>query len=94
MRAVMSPRFIRPRLLLLPFVLGALASPAFLTRSAMPLPKREVHAEAMCKGSERAVERPQHVAPSCVHCRAPLLDAPLAQATPRSAARHARRPPA
>lgn len=93
MRPVMLPRFIRPRLLLLPLVLGVLVAPAFLTTSTMP--DGSLHADAVCKNERpaRNVVVP-HDAPTCVNCRAPLLNAPLAQAKPQAPATIVALPPA
>jgi hypothetical protein len=76
------PRFIRPRLLLLPLLFGVLVAPAFLTTSAAPDADHELHVGAMCKNVDapvRKLEAPRD-APNCVNCRAPLLNAPLARA--------------
>lgn len=78
MRSVM-PRSFRPRLLLLPIVLGVLVVPALLTGSAAPA-EYDMHAGAVCSNVEpraKSALKPRS-APSCVNCRAPLLDAPLA----------------
>jgi hypothetical protein len=86
MRPVMPPRFIRPRLLLLPLLLGALAAPLFLTTSTTPDPLHDVHADAVCKNERPARNvSPPHDAPTCVNCRAPLLDGPLVQVKPARA---------
>lgn len=92
MRPVM-PRFLRPRLLLLPLVFGVLVAPAFLTTSAVRDADGDLHAGAMCKNGDvrpRKTETPR-VAPNCVNCRAPLLNAPLARAP---ASERPRPPPA
>ena len=95
MRPVMPPRFIRPRLLLLPLVLGVLVVPAFLTTSTMPDGSRDVHADAVCNNERpaRNVVVP-HDAPTCVNCRAPLLNAPLAQVKRPAPATSVALPPA
>jgi len=77
----MLPRSHRPRLLLLPLLVGVLLATAFLTTSATPGEDLDLHAGAVCKN----VPPPPKVvaprtAPSCVNCRAPLINAPLAQA--------------
>lgn len=94
MRPVTSPRFIRPRLLLLPLLLGLLVAPAFLTTSTAPDVSRDVHADAVCKNERpaRSVVSP-HGSPTCVNCRAPLLNGPLAHVKPAPATLVALPPP-
>jgi hypothetical protein len=79
------PRFLRPRLLLLPLAVGTLLIPAFLTSSAMSEASLELHAGNDCKNAVVPVRKldkiePPRKAPTCVTCRAPLINAPLAQA--------------
>lgn len=85
MPPVMPPRFFRPRLLLLPLVLGVLVAPVFLTKGT-PDPAAEVHAGALCSNDTRIEKAivPRNT-PTCVNCRAPLLNAPLASAHPGAA---------
>src|ERR1044071_1261418 len=80
MRTVMPPRSFRPRLLLLPIVLGVLVVPALLTGSAAPS-GYDMHVGAICSNVEPRAKsaRKPRAAPSCVNCRAPLLNAPLAR---------------
>ena len=99
MRPVM-PRYFRPRLLLLPLVIGAVAAPAFLVSSAESPAPGAVHADSVCTNVAKPVENPRrglspggHTAPTCANCRAPLLDAPLAQ-TDRDARPSLELPPA
>jgi len=76
-----KPRLLRPRLLLLPLVLGVLVVPALLTGSATPA-DLDLHAGAMCSNvapPAKAVVKPR-TPPNCVNCRAPLINAPLARA--------------
>jgi hypothetical protein len=94
MRPVM-PHFLRPRLLLLPLVLGVLVAPTFLVTSAQSPATAPDHAGAVCTNVARPVEKPagdyptgERHAPSCANCRAPLLNGPLARAD------HARPDPA
>ena len=80
-----DPRHLRPSLLLLP-LFGMLSVPSFLpaSESAYPL----MAAAAACPDSRRTPKAPARPpatpapreprSPSCVHCRAPLIDAPLA----------------
>lgn len=76
-----KPRFLRPRLLLLPLVFGALAAPALLTTSAIPTTADDVHAGTVCSNVEKRPEpAATRDAPTCINCRAPLLNAPVAQA--------------
>jgi hypothetical protein len=80
------PRFIRPRLLLLPLVLGVLVAPALLVRSAESPATAPGHIGAVCTNVARPIEKPpdystgERHAPTCANCRAPLLNAPLARA--------------
>ena len=80
MRSV-TPRLLRPRLLLLPLVLGVLIVPALLTGSATSA-DLDLRSGAICSNVTRppkAVAKPR-TPPNCVNCRAPLLNAPLARA--------------
>ena len=81
MRSV-TPRFLRPRLLLLPLMFGVLLAPAYLTTSAVPVPVHEEKAGTMCSNLDAPDEKmaAPSTAPHCVNCRAPLLNAPLARA--------------
>lgn len=75
-----KPRSFRPRLLLLPLLFGVLVVPALLTASS-PSSRFDIHAGAVCSNVEpraKSVVKPRP-APSCVNCRAPLLNAPLAR---------------
>ena len=77
----MPPRSIRPRLLL-PLLVVALLASALLTASAVPATDHDLGAGAVCKNAvtpARKVVTPRD-APTCVTCRAPLLNAPVAQA--------------
>jgi hypothetical protein len=79
MPAVTLPRSFRPRLLLLPLVLGALLLPAL--RTTTPAAEHEMRAGAVCSNLEpeqrrEPVKTPD--GPNCASCRAPLLNAPLA----------------
>lgn len=81
MRSVMPP-FFRPRLLLLPLLLGVLVAPALLTPSTAPNVEGDLHVGTVCKNvvtPTRKLETPRE-GPRCANCRAPLLNAPLAQA--------------
>src|SRR5689334_5940773 len=81
MRIVMLPRLLRPRLLVLPLVLGTLVAPAFLTTSSVSVADAGIRAGTICKNvPPPAKQPPPRTVPSCVNCRAPLLNAPLAQA--------------
>jgi hypothetical protein len=80
------PRSFRPRLLLLPLALGVLVAPAFLATSATPRPEHDLRAGTLCKNAvlpARKLETPR-AAPTCVNCRAPLLNAPLARTDRRT----------
>lgn len=80
MRPVTLPRSFRPRLLLLPFVLGVLVLPAL--RTTTPAAEREMRAGAVCSNVEHERRRePEKISngPNCASCRAPLINAPLAQ---------------
>jgi hypothetical protein len=81
MRPVMSPRFMRPRLPVL-LLVGALVTPAFLTTSAVPAADHDMTAGAVCRNADPRARKvvPPRDGPSCVNCRAPLLNAPLARA--------------
>jgi hypothetical protein len=81
MHTVMPPRFLRPRLLLLPLVCGVLAASAQLTTADG---NHALYARAFCKSVTLPVRKPEvpRKAPNCVNCRAPLLNAPLARAEP------------
>jgi hypothetical protein len=57
MRTLM-PRFIRPRLLLLPLVFGVLVAPAFLVTSAESPATATDHVGAVCTNVARPVEKP------------------------------------
>jgi hypothetical protein len=76
------PRFFRPRLLLLPLVMGVLVAPAYLVSSAESPATAPDHAGSVCTNVAKPVENPGigHSAPTCANCRAPLLNAPLARA--------------
>ena len=87
MRTVMPPRSVRPRLLLLPILLGVLVVPAFLTGSSTSA-EGYFRAGAVCSNERapaKAVVKPR-TAPSCVNCKAPLLNAPLAHTDPEAPA--------
>lgn len=95
MRTVMPPRFFRPRLLLLPLVFGVLLVPALLTGSTAPT-DFDLHAGAVCSNIDpkaKSVLKPR-TGPSCVNCRAPLLNAPLARADQTPATPSVALPPA
>jgi hypothetical protein len=84
---LLMPRFLRPRLLLLPLVFGVLVAPAFLVSSAEKAAVGPGHADAVCTNVARPVENPSpenspggRDGPTCANCRAPLLNAPLAHA--------------
>jgi len=80
MRPVKTPRIFRPRLLLLPLVFGTLAAPLLLSTSAVSMTDDDVHAGAVCSNVEKHVEpAATRDSPTCVNCRAPLLNAPLAR---------------
>jgi hypothetical protein len=96
MRVVM-PRSSRSRLLLLPLVVGLLVAPALLTTSTPPLADQILLVGTACKNVDVPVRKLQtpHPAPTCVNCRAPLLNAPLARADrPAPAPHSADAPPA
>jgi hypothetical protein len=79
MRAV-TPRSFRSRFLLLPLALGVLLVSSLLTGSSA-LTGLDLHAGAVCSNVDpkaKSVLKPRS-APSCVNCRAPLLNAPLAR---------------
>ena len=85
MRSVM-PHFLRPRLLLLPLVLGVLVAPAYLVTSAESRATAPDQAGAVCTNVARPIEKPpadfstgERHAPTCANCRAPLLNGPLAR---------------
>jgi len=84
MRIVMLPRYLRPRNLLLPLMFGVLLAPAFLTTSSASGTDLDLHAGTVCRNAppppKLVTPPPPRTAPSCVNCRAPLLNAPLAQA--------------
>jgi hypothetical protein len=86
MQLVTLPRSFRPRLLLLPLVLGLAVAPVFLRTAPAPATQHELAGETLCSNHEDTHERrplPDPLfdtpGPSCAHCRAPLLNAPLAQ---------------
>lgn len=79
-------RSIRPRLMLLPLVFGVLVGPAFLRMAPTPAAPHELVGDTVCSNSKDShVRRPlpdpvrESTGPNCAHCRAPLLNAPLAQ---------------
>jgi hypothetical protein len=88
------PRFLRPRLLLLPLLFGVLVAPAFLVSSTVSPAGESAHADSVCTNVARPVENPQPVAPSCANCRAPLLNAPLARADRKARSAPVELPPA
>jgi hypothetical protein len=85
-----TARAFRPRLLLLPIAFGALLAPMLFKpilfkKTTTPAAEHGAHSGAVCSN----VVEPKHKLlrnsqPSCANCRAPLLDAPLAQAAPRA----------
>jgi hypothetical protein len=102
MRVVMSQLF-RPRLLLLPLVLGVLVAPTFLVGSAAAPAAPAGSSDSVCTNVARPVENPhreyptpdpRHHAPTCVNCRAPLLNAPLARTDSEPRADPVEPPPA
>jgi hypothetical protein len=83
MPGMLTSHLRRPRLLLLPMALAVLAAPLLFTSSAARDVQRDLHADYLaCKSSTAPVRKPDvaRPAPSCVNCRAPLLNAPLARA--------------
>ena len=84
MPTVMLPRYLRPRNLLLPLMFGVLLAPAFLKTSSASGTDADLRAGAVCRNApppqKLVTPPPPRPAPKCVNCRAPLLDAPLAQA--------------
>jgi hypothetical protein len=81
MPPVVPSRLKRPRPLVL-LLVGALLTPALLTMSAFPADDHDITAGAVCKNGDPRARKPAppRDAPSCVNCRAPLLNAPLAHA--------------
>jgi hypothetical protein len=80
MRHVM-PRPVRPRFLLLPLVLGLAVIPAALTGSTTP-GVADLRTAALCPNAPprtKTATKPP-APPTCVNCRAPLINAPLARA--------------
>ena len=105
MRPVIT-RTLRPRLLLLPLVFAMLVAPVYLRTTSAPAAEHGTHSDAVCSNREAPRElldpvepfEPAHrmlprSQPSCVQCRAPLLNAPLAQ-IPRDSPTRARTAPA
>jgi hypothetical protein len=95
-----TTRLLRPRLLLLPLVFAVLVAPVYLRTGAVPAAEHDLHRGAVCSNRaapreplEPAPEVLRHSQPSCVQCRAPLLNAPLAQ-VPREAPAHTATSPA
>lgn len=77
----------RTRLLLLPLLFGLLALPAFLRSTTTPATDDTTHSGSMCSNFEEEESNSL-----CLHCRAPMLDVPLARAVDSPAAGDA--PPA
>jgi hypothetical protein len=73
MPRVISPRSLRPRLLLLPLLFGLLLLPALLRTTTVPAAGEALHSGPICSNLEE--EKPK---PICAHCRAPMIDVPLA----------------
>jgi hypothetical protein len=76
MPRVISPRSFRPRLLLLPLLFGLLLLPALLRTTTVPAAEDALHSGPLCSNLEQEEEVPK---PICAHCRAPMIDVPLAQ---------------
>jgi hypothetical protein len=95
MPAVSPPRSFRPRLLLLPLVLGVLLLPAL--RTTTPAAEHEMRAGAVCSNMEHEPRRePEKLSdgPNCASCRSPLINAPLAHVEPDADIAAGEAPPA
>lgn len=94
MRAQMA-KLSRTRLLLLPLLFGLLVLPAFLRSTTAPATEDAIHSGSLCSNVEEVESLPlpeEDSSSLCLHCRAPMLDVPLARAVDSPAAGDA--PPA